>query len=1244
MYRCDDCNPLLIDYLYGLLDGPETQALRDHLAACPACRDALAQAEGKQDLFARAAQVYAQVPLFTAPRAEAEAPQEAPTPAADTVRTTAVETTPPEGVPASAPPAHAPAETGPATLPLPPAARRPVRRGRWLAAAAAVLLLASGAGYGLHVYRGGLDEHTARLAAVKKEVANVEARFAALRQEYDREKAGLLDQARAEYLAVQVIGPGSYQPSAPARFRIATQDVDGRPAPAKVTLRVLDDTVRPPRRIFETEADSTGEALVTLPTGLDVGQATLARLEVEARRGTTTQKVDPREPLFITPASQAVHLATSKGTYRIGEVLFCRALAVDRFSLTPAADGLPVQFALTDPRGQTVRRLTALTRHGVAAREFALTADLLEGAYTLQVSDGRTSTAGPRFLPETRRLTIVRTDAPQLQFDRPQYRPGDTGNAAFRARLTEKGAMPNQALIVEAELAGKPVPLPGAPPGMPLQLRTDATGKAAIPFRVPPTVSANGSLKVKVEVQDGIRNEKVVETVPVATAPPHASGIQARAVGVEFFPEGGDLVASVANRVYFRTRDAQGQPVAVEGVILNRQGKEVARGRTAITGVGTFELTPALGEAYRLQTPAPNRAGGVTVTPLPAVQAGGVTLSVADAVGKESEPLRLTVRDAHPGRSLVALASCRGRVVDQRVVTASKDGTAVELSPVTGTRGVVRVTVCATRGGQLVPLAERLVYRAPAEYLVLSVTDTAVRARQALSPGEHVRFKVRATTEKGEPTPSCVMVAVVDERVLREPKPQREHGPPVHFLLLKDVSHPEALEDADFLLTDTAEARRALDGFLATHGWRRFVPAEEGAAFADLADRDVRKQVRAGRPAVLVAGTRPDRLRERYEATWSARSQALQRQADTRRAELQQKKGELIEEARLAAGELARYEERPLAVARSAAAVVLVGAFGAGCLFLVLGAVRLLRRAQSPRASFALASVALGLSLGAILVAGGLPIPEAGREQALLAWLPQQAAPPPTPAGPAHDRQQDPRSEGATTARLFALAAEATERPTREQTATSQQARSGKKRPAGDQVRVAEGAFGGRGATQDSAYLQPDVARFAATRRPNTGSPMARLYQALQRFQTPHLQGGGVGGFSGQPAASPGPTGGLTPSLPIAPGGGVSPGKKDRGEAKKSDADRDRRHLLMEPAGDWGRGQGPVVREYAHRQAQGTFDFQDTLYWHPALVLPAGEAAIEFDLSSSLTTYRLLLYGHSASGRLGVHEMKLTTK
>ncbi len=64
------------------------------------------------------------------------------------------------------------------------------------------------------------------------------------------------------------------------------------------------------------------------------------------------------------------------------------------------------------------------------------------------------------------------------------------------------------------------------------------------------------------------------------------------------------------------------------------------------------------------------------------------------------------------------------------------------------------------------------------------------------------------------------------------------------------------------------------------------------------------------------------------------------------------------------------------------------------------------------------------------------------------------------------------------------------------------------------------------------------------------------------------------------------------------------------------------------------------VREYAHRYKKPAddvrSDFAETLYWNPLLIADSkGQATIRFDLSDSVTTFRVNVEGHTMNGRVG---------
>lgn len=73
------------------------------------------------------------------------------------------------------------------------------------------------------------------------------------------------------------------------------------------------------------------------------------------------------------------------------------------------------------------------------------------------------------------------------------------------------------------------------------------------------------------------------------------------------------------------------------------------------------------------------------------------------------------------------------------------------------------------------------------------------------------------------------------------------------------------------------------------------------------------------------------------------------------------------------------------------------------------------------------------------------------------------------------------------------------------------------------------------------------------------------------------------------------------------------------------------------------------IRQYAHRHRstddEVREDFAETLYWQPLLITDSrGQAQIRFDLSDSVTTFRIAIDGHTSGGRIGSGQAVVTSR
>src|SRR5262249_50746225 len=123
--------------------------------------------------------------------------------------------------------------------------------------------------------------------------------------------------------------------------------------------------------------------------------------------------------------------------------------------------------------------------------------------------------------------------------------------------------------------------------GGPIALRTDGQGGVNVHFRLPAEI-ARGEATVSVMFQDDANVETIVRPIPIVL----------KKLQVDFYPEGGELVAGLKNRVYFQVRTTLDKPAELSGRIVDQLGQAVAKVQTfndptqpgANQGMGTFEF------------------------------------------------------------------------------------------------------------------------------------------------------------------------------------------------------------------------------------------------------------------------------------------------------------------------------------------------------------------------------------------------------------------------------------------------------------------------------------------------------------------------------------------------------------------------------------------------------------------------------------------------------------------------------
>ena len=496
------------------------------------------------------------------------------------------------------------------------------------------------------------------------------------------------------------------------------------------------------------------------------------------------------------------HLNTDKQIYKPGESVYARSVILHALTNAPVPDQWNSQWQsqgfieVKGPRGNVVLNAQANTQDSVTAFRWQVPEDQDGGEYTIKVS--YTNLGIPAV---TRKVDIRAYRAPrmktQIKFVRDGYGPGDSVGATVEVHRAE-GSVPEGArVVVTARVDGRQVHRSNTKVGR--------DGFANANFKLPDAMN-RGDGTIVFTIQDGGVVETATKTIPILL----------QTVDLTMYPEGGDLIAGIPNRLYIEGRTPAKKPADIAGFIVDQDGKHVAPFKTEHEGRGRVTFIPRANTNYALKITEP---AGITKTfALPTSKNQGVVIQSKSDVFAADKAIELEISSVPYREDLTLTVSKKEDEVGRAGVSFNNAKT-LPMVPVSidlkdDASGVLIVTAWDGNGK---PLAERLIYRQPRSVINVKVEPDA----DQYVPGAFAGIRVTTTDVDGKPVAAVVGLNVTDDSVLEmvDKREQRGQLPVMVFL----ESAVKELADAHVYLDNSDDqAPLATDLLLGTQGWRRF--------------------------------------------------------------------------------------------------------------------------------------------------------------------------------------------------------------------------------------------------------------------------------------------------------------------------------------------------------------------------------------------------------------------------------------
>jgi len=270
------------------------------------------------------------------------------------------------------------------------------------------------------------------------------------------------------------------------------------------------------------------------------------------------------------------------------------------------------------------------------------------------------------------------------------------------------------------------------------KVKTDEAGKATILFTIPN--KTNGEPFI-CRLSDSREEWSHDIFLPTNLDP----------VVIQFFPEGGNLIAGVPTRVGFTAFNKWGIPVNIDGSLANAQGEKVAPVKTVSKGLGMYSISIPEQQQYRLIVSGTEGQNQSFDLPMPLKDGLALSVTKTDAEFIYSN-LTFPDKQKHP----VALTVTHGNNV-YWAADMEINGTGRLKIPVEKlSRGINLLSVYSKEGNLL---ANRIVYKDSSQKLKIAVQP----GQTALHSGEKMKVKALLTNENNQPVAGNISVSVSDK-------------------------------------------------------------------------------------------------------------------------------------------------------------------------------------------------------------------------------------------------------------------------------------------------------------------------------------------------------------------------------------------------------------------------------------------------------------------------------------------------
>lgn len=488
--------------------------------------------------------------------------------------------------------------------------------------------------------------------------------------------------------------------------------------------------------------------------------------------------------------NELVYIHSDREMYAPGDTIWFKAYVREKGRLDTSRLSQTLSVKLINEGGRSIDQALYLIENSNAKGQFILDQNLKEGLYYLTVYSSWMQNYGTD-QTYIKKLLIRNDRRPQVQMelvlDRSVYYPGDTVRALVHCYDELNRDVDKVRYIYRVEAGNKKNLASG-------RSRTTEDFQDTLKFVIPDLLEESPNVSIL-----GTYKGQAFDTtykLPVISD-----------IHVNFFPEGGRAIRGLKTNMAFKAQTFQGDPIFIQGEIMDGKGNQITEFKTEHDGMGSFFITPSREDSLFMHISDP--PGFDKLYALPAALDQGWQLS---GTATENELFLDVKRKNTAENHALITVMVRGKLFHYKELRLKKNETIrIPLDDIPA--GIAVVTIF---DNYLNPRAERLFYINPQGEVDIQLESN----HKTYMPRDKVTLNINLSSPLSEKLAGSYSLSVVDEQLgytdfLQEANIRSS-------LLLSPEIKGKIFNPNYYMDLDKPGARHHLDLLLLTQGWRSY--------------------------------------------------------------------------------------------------------------------------------------------------------------------------------------------------------------------------------------------------------------------------------------------------------------------------------------------------------------------------------------------------------------------------------------